>query len=152
MNRLQSLALGAGLLLSAAVHALEYPIGTPHNIAGMEIAAVYLQPIDMEPEGHMRKAAETDIHLEADIHALAKAFAIPLVDRKAGPHQSVVLIDGKLVPQAELVPLLTPLAARIARLEARLEEQDVALRRVLTLMVDFIENEESRVPQRGTAA
>jgi general secretion pathway protein A len=43
-------------------------------------------------------------------------------------------------------------AARIARLEARLEEQDAALRRVLTLMVDFIENEESRVPQRGTAA
>lgn len=43
-------------------------------------------------------------------------------------------------------------AARIARLEARLEEQDEALRRVLTLMVDFIENEESRTPLRGTAA
>ncbi len=71
MNRLQSLVLGAGLLLSAAAHALEYPIGTPHNVAGMEVAAVYLQPIDMEPEGHMRKASETDIHLEADIHALA---------------------------------------------------------------------------------
>lgn len=75
MHRMQSLAatlaLGTGLMLSAAAHALEYPIGTPHNVAGMEIAAVYLQPIDMEPEGHMRKAAETDIHLEADIHALA---------------------------------------------------------------------------------
>jgi uncharacterized protein involved in high-affinity Fe2+ transport len=71
MNRLQSLAFGAGLMLSAAAHALEYPIGTPHNVAGMEVAAVYLQPIDMEPEGHMKKAAETDIHLEADIHALA---------------------------------------------------------------------------------
>lgn len=50
-----------------------------------------------------------------DIHALAKAFGVPLVDRKAGPHQSVVLVDGRLVPQAELVKLLTPLAARIAR-------------------------------------
>ncbi|MCB1890578.1 MAG: iron transporter, partial [Rhodocyclaceae bacterium] len=69
MNRLQRLAsaflLGSGLLLSAAAQALEYPIGSPHNIAGMEIAAVYLQPIDMEPEGHMRKASESDIHLEA---------------------------------------------------------------------------------------
>lgn len=44
------------------------------------------------------------------------------------------------------------LSLRIARLEARLEEQDIALRRVLTLMVDFIENEESRVPMRGAAA
>ncbi len=54
--------------LSAA--ALEYPVGTPQNLAGMEIAAVYLQPVEMEPDGHMRKAAESDIHLEADIHAL----------------------------------------------------------------------------------
>jgi periplasmic iron binding protein len=51
--------------------ALEYPIGTPQNIAGMEVAAVYLQAVEMEPEGHMRKATESDIHLEADIHALA---------------------------------------------------------------------------------
>jgi uncharacterized protein involved in high-affinity Fe2+ transport len=69
LNRLAAV-LAAGLLTTAA-HALEYPIGTPHNVAGMEVAAVYLQPIDMEPEGHMRKASETDIHLEADIHALA---------------------------------------------------------------------------------
>lgn len=36
------------------------------------------------------------------------------------------------VPDAEL-------SARLAQLEARIEEQDAALRRVLTLMVDFIE-------------
>ena len=51
--------------------ALEYPIGRPQNVAGMEIAAVYLQPVEMEPEGHMRKAADADMHIEADIHALA---------------------------------------------------------------------------------
>ncbi len=50
--------------------ALEYPIGTPQQKNGMEIAAVYLQPVEMEPEGHMRKASESDIHIEADIHAL----------------------------------------------------------------------------------
>jgi putative secretion ATPase (PEP-CTERM system associated) len=44
------------------------------------------------------------------------------------------------------------LAARFARLEARIEEQDAALRRVLTLMVDFIEVEDARPTRRGAAA
>lgn len=59
-------------LLSAAnlAHALEYPIGTPEQRYGMEIAAVYLQPIQMEPDGMMKPANQTDVHLEADIRAL----------------------------------------------------------------------------------
>ena len=61
--------LAALIPLTAA--AIEYPIGTPFNRSGMEIAAVYLQPIEMEPEGMMAKASDSDIHLEADIKALA---------------------------------------------------------------------------------
>ena len=57
------------VLASASALALEYPMGRPQNVAGMEIGGVYLQPIDMEPEG--RKAADADVHMEADIHALA---------------------------------------------------------------------------------
>ncbi|TAK86800.1 MAG: hypothetical protein EPO20_06120 [Betaproteobacteria bacterium] len=63
------LALAAAIPLTA--RAVEYPIGTPQNLAGMEVAAVYLQPIEMEPEGMMRKPSESDMHLEADIHALS---------------------------------------------------------------------------------
>jgi periplasmic iron binding protein len=64
------IALGfAGL--SATSGAVEYPIGQPQQRSGMEIGAVYLQPIDMEPEGMMHKASESDVHMEADIHALA---------------------------------------------------------------------------------
>ena len=63
--------VGSALLIARAALALEYPIGSPHSVAGMEIAAVYLQAVDMEPEGHMRRAADSDIHLEADIHAMA---------------------------------------------------------------------------------
>lgn len=59
-------------LLSRPVLAAEYPIGQPQQRHGMEIAAVYLQPIEMEPEGMMRKAAESDVHMEADIRALAQ--------------------------------------------------------------------------------
>lgn len=58
-------------LLPLSAPAIEYPIGTPHSVSGMEIAAVYLQPIDMEPAGMTAKASESDIHLEADIRALA---------------------------------------------------------------------------------
>lgn len=60
-----SLVFGA----SVSVHAAEYPIGEPQTLNGMEIAAVYLQPVEMEPAGMMNPAAESDVHLEADIHA-----------------------------------------------------------------------------------
>jgi uncharacterized protein involved in high-affinity Fe2+ transport len=64
-----------GAATVAAVAALsamaaEYPIGKQHIQGGMEVGAVYLQPITMEPEGMMRKASDSDIHLEADIHAV----------------------------------------------------------------------------------
>ena len=57
-------ALGVG-----AAAAKEVPIG-PHVIRnGVEVGAVYLQPIEMDPPDMMRPAAQSDIHLEADIRA-----------------------------------------------------------------------------------
>ena len=44
------------------------PLATPQQRNGMEIAAVYLQPVVMEPDGMMR-AEESDIHIEADTGA-----------------------------------------------------------------------------------
>lgn len=61
--------LAAALGLAGVALALEVPIGKPQIRSGMEIAAVYLQPVPMEPDGMMRRVAESDIHLEADIHA-----------------------------------------------------------------------------------
>lgn len=62
--------LMAGILSAPSALAFkEFPIGEPINMNGMEIAAVYLQPIDMEPRGMGLSAKEADIHLEADIHA-----------------------------------------------------------------------------------
>jgi periplasmic iron binding protein len=70
------------ILLDAAVAAIalmtvgggacakEYPIGKPRTANGMEVAAIYLQPIEMDPPGVMRAAAESDIHLEADIKSV----------------------------------------------------------------------------------
>src|ERR1700742_3700092 len=64
----------AAIATAAAFPAMaaEYPIGKQHIEGGMEIGAVYLQPVTMEPEGMMRKASDSDVHLEADIHAVKK--------------------------------------------------------------------------------
>lgn len=60
----------AGILTAPSALAFkEYPIGEAVTMNGMEIAAVYLQPIDMEPRGMDLSAKDSDIHLEADIHA-----------------------------------------------------------------------------------
>ncbi|MDU8362839.1 iron transporter, partial [Pseudomonas syringae group sp. J309-1] len=64
-----ALALALLTMGSGSVLAKEIPVGTPHSEAGMEIGAVYLQPIEMEPEGMMRPAKDSDVHLEADIKA-----------------------------------------------------------------------------------
>lgn len=62
-----SLIALTGLISEAS--ATEVDIGEAKILHGMEIAAVYLQPIEMEPAGMMRAVKESDIHLEADIHA-----------------------------------------------------------------------------------
>jgi hypothetical protein len=59
-------------ILGGPAMAIEFPVGEPVVKSGMEIAAVYLQPIEMEPPGMMAPAASTNIHLEADIHATSE--------------------------------------------------------------------------------
>jgi len=59
----------ASLVLTPLAQAKEYPIGEPQQCGGMEVGAVYLQPVEMEPAGMMRATTESDVHLEADIAA-----------------------------------------------------------------------------------
>lgn len=61
------------LLLAAASSAAArdfavYPIGEPRIVNGLEVAAVYFQPIELDG-ALMHEAAGADIHLEADIRA-----------------------------------------------------------------------------------
>ncbi len=69
-NTLKLAVATLALTASAVAFAKEYPVGKPQIRNGMEIGAVYLQPVKMEPEGMMRKASESDVHFEADIHAV----------------------------------------------------------------------------------
>ncbi len=63
------LAAAAVFIAASTASAKEYPIGKPQSGGGMEVAAVYLQPIEMDPSGMMRDAKDSDVHLEADIKA-----------------------------------------------------------------------------------
>lgn len=56
---------------SVAFAFTEVPIGEEIEVENMKIAAVYFQPVAMEPkENAGLTVEEADIHLEADIHAL----------------------------------------------------------------------------------
>jgi periplasmic iron binding protein len=68
---LRTAVVAAGMLAAGTASALEVPIGRPQVKDGMEVAAVYLQPVPMEPAGMMRHPAESDVHVEVDIRAQA---------------------------------------------------------------------------------
>lgn len=67
----KKLALTVALLFAVVANAefKEYPIGEAQELNNMEIAAVYLKPIDMEPRGMDLPASQADVHIEADIKA-----------------------------------------------------------------------------------
>jgi len=103
--------VGLGImLLTVPAAAKEYPIGKPQLKAGMEIAAVYLQPIEMDPPGLMRLAKESDIHLEADIRA-AKDNANGFADGDFIPYLDVAYELTRLDDPAVIKGVLMPMVA-----------------------------------------
>jgi len=117
---------------------------------------------DLDGDGMGANAPEPAARAEA----APVAEATPIVDANPLPmtpppppmpprpiHLSVVDVAGWPTPVVEEAPVAAAMAepadhdalvARIAALEERLEEQDAALRRVLTLLVDWVEGEQRR--------
>lgn len=90
-------AIGVAATFSGAALAKEIPIGKHVVQQGLDIGAVYLQPIEMEPAGMMRAAADSDVHLETDIKAtkdnengMADGDWVPALDVK----YEVTKLDG----------------------------------------------------------
>ena len=87
----------------------EYPIGQAQEKEGMHIAAVYLQPIEMDPPGMMRDAKESDVHLEADIKA-AKGNPNGFAEGDWMPYLRVgfelVKLDDKQTLKGEFMPMV----------------------------------------------
>ena len=111
MTLTQTLIAGlVGTAVATSALAAEYPIGKPKDMNGLEVAAVYLQPIEMDPPGMMRAAKDSDIHLEADIHATA--------DNKNGLPEGAwapyLVIKYTLQKQGEAKPLQGDLMPMVA--------------------------------------
>jgi uncharacterized protein involved in high-affinity Fe2+ transport len=67
------LAVASALLLAHAIgaaRAAEMPAGEPIETNGMKIAGIYLQAVEMMSMPAGQEAMKSDIHLEADIHAV----------------------------------------------------------------------------------
>jgi hypothetical protein len=96
-------------MIAAGAMAKEYPIGQAQDKDGMRIAAVYLQPIEMDPPGMMRDAKESDIHLEADIKA-TRANSNGFADGDWLPYLQVgfelTKLDSKESLKGELMPMV----------------------------------------------
>src|SRR5882672_7566549 len=96
-------------VVASPASALEYPIGKPQIKAGMEISAVYLQPVPMEPDGMMRAVRDSDIHLEADIRAQsdnANGFPDGAWVPYLGIRYEIVKEGNPQVQQGQLMPMV----------------------------------------------
>ncbi len=97
--------------------------------------------------------------LDADLPTLAlnttEPMPIAAPEATASRWRPIEAVDGHAAPAAEVAPTVdTALVARVAELEARVEQQDAALRRVLTLLVDWVESDTAKpeyAPIRGVA-
>lgn len=99
----------SAVVMSGIAAAKEYPIGKPKTVAGMEVAAVYLQPIEMDPPGMMRAAADSDVHLEADIHATSKnvnGFADGTWVPYLVVHYQLTKLDNGQTIKGDLMPMV----------------------------------------------
>jgi uncharacterized protein involved in high-affinity Fe2+ transport len=89
--------------------AKEYPIGKPQMKGGMEVAAVYLQPIEMDPPDVMRAAKDSDVHLEADIKA-AKDNKNGFAEGDWMPYlvvnYEVTKLDGNQTQKGDFMPMV----------------------------------------------
>lgn len=106
-------ALASMLMLASAWPTLalakEYPIGAEQEKGNMKIGAVYLQPIVMDPPGMMRDVADSDIHLEADIHA-AKGNPTGFAEGDWMPylvvHYTLTKVDDGKTIKGDLMPMV----------------------------------------------
>src|SRR3989337_199493 len=111
MKHLKAIILTAGFLFLSysSAMALETPIGLPQSLYGMEIAAVYLQAIEMEPKGIMKPRGESDIHLECDIRAAENnpnGFAAGEWIPNLIVHYTIIKLDPNQTLEGITVPLV----------------------------------------------
>jgi putative secretion ATPase (PEP-CTERM system associated) len=132
--------LAGRVLLFGAIEQLD-TFGAP------ELAAV-IADLDNDTAGAPKRSEAVIEPLElVDIAPMAMGTPTPSEPVEARPLRAETLVEAP-APVAEAPVVETPVAGapidlRVAQLEKQLLEQDAALRRVLTLLVDWVESGES---------
>ncbi|KAI94504.1 membrane protein [Rhodomicrobium udaipurense JA643] len=107
--RLVGAATLSACVMTSQAFAKEYPIGEAQEKGGLEVAAVYLQPVEMDPPGMMRDAKDSDVHLEADIKAakgndngFAEGDWVPALNIK----YELTNLENKKVISGDMMPMV----------------------------------------------
>lgn len=84
----------------------------------------------------------------ADMHALCRHFSVGLVDRKATPHRTLVLADGRALSEAQLAEGLRGIAAQIGSDADRLDRDYDRVARELDRMSigDYLDKHRALIP------
>ncbi|MDR1042875.1 MAG: iron transporter [Clostridiales Family XIII bacterium] len=85
----------------------EFPIGEEIELGPLNVAGVYFQPVDMEPAGNSLPAAESDMHMEADISALENDLGYGVGDfvPNLPVRYEVLNADGSMAAEGAFMPM-----------------------------------------------
>jgi uncharacterized protein involved in high-affinity Fe2+ transport len=85
----------------------EFPIGDDQELGPLNVAGVYFQPVDMEPAGNSLPAAESDMHLEADISAIENDLGYGVGDfvPNLPVRYEVLNEDGSMAAEGAFMPM-----------------------------------------------
>lgn len=86
----------------------EFPIGDDIELGPLNVAAVYFQPVDMEPAANAGlRASEADMHIEADISALSNDLGYGVGDfvPNLTVNYEITSADGKTKVEGTFMPM-----------------------------------------------
>jgi len=126
--------------------------GIPRRLNGLVERVLVLGSLD-----HLDAIDAPQVEAVVNDHAADEAFEpSPVAPNATSSDAPQNAASSAQATEAGLHPATLDLAARIAMLEAQSEEQGVALRRVLTLLIDWVEQEDgmarAAAPLRSPAA
>ncbi|MDX3908961.1 MAG: XrtA-associated ATPase [Sphingobium sp.] len=112
-----------------------------------EPAPVAPSPLDQATEHQARHHASADLGGAAELQAEVEALRAELADVK-----KALAARGAEADSEEVAEVMVYFDKRLDVIDTRSRDQDNALRRVLTLLVDWVERDEQSVQQRSHAA
>lgn len=147
----------------AFTHIYAHSEGVPRRLNALASRVMLFGAIEQRTLIDGADVAAVIADMDGDTPASNPVAAAPAPEPIAAPAPEPVFIQAEIEPKLAVIepepdPVATideSLLARIALMESRLEEQEAVIRRVLTLLVDWVESDDTMPdlqPIRGAAA